>query len=39
MVEVGIDLWRSPCPNLVLKQGHLEPVSILSILYSDYFGF
>lgn len=27
MVEVGRDLWRSSCPALLLKQGHLEPVA------------
>jgi len=24
MVEVGRSLWRSPCPNPLLKQGHLK---------------
>jgi len=27
MVEVGSDLWRSSCPALLLKQGHLEQVA------------
>jgi len=27
MVKVGRDLWRSSCPALVLRQGHLELIA------------
>jgi len=27
MLEMGMDLWRSSCPNPLLKQGQLEPVA------------
>jgi len=27
MIKVGRDFWRSSCPTLSLRQGHLKPVA------------
>lgn len=37
VVKAGRDLWRSPCPSPLLKQGHLVLLFILKIFSSMYF--